>query len=442
VRADAARSAALDRLLHAPLGRVERDEGGDGPEAARARELFAGVRRHLFTIDEVLDRHLPKGVARVEPRLREALRLGTYQLLYERQVAKPLVVASTVALAGPSARKRGFLNAVLRKIAQAASEETGDLPRRRADCVIVGRHAFARFSSAVLPDPDEDLVDHLCAQFTQTRWFVEAMMREVGEEIDDLLLALALPLPLAMRANALKGPVEGAEAALVAAGAAIARRFGDVLEVRLPGSIAECEPFRAGLVTVQDVVASSVAPFVGPKPGERILDLCAGAGGKALQLSEVAGGQAEVVATDVSEAQLARLRENLARLGTPGVRALRIDDGPLPPMPPFDRVLVDAPCSNSGVLMKRVAARFRINADAVLALAARQLELLGRGAAAVRPGGVLVYATCSILPHENGAVVERFLAQQAGAFVLEAQQTAYPHRTGRDGGFMARLVRR
>ena len=174
-------------------------------------------------------------------------------------------------------------------------------------------------------------------------------------------------------------------------------------------------PFAEGLVTVQDVVASEVAPFVAPEPGERILDLCAGVGGKAIHLAEIAAGGAEIVAADVSAARLAKLAENLARLRTPGVRIAPLDTTDLATLGPFDRVLVDAPCSNSGVLMKRVAARFRLTQEAVLALARTELALLNRGAALLRPGGTLVYATCSILPQENSAVVTRFMEEHGAA---------------------------
>lgn len=441
MKADAARAEALARLLGTPLGAVEPPSRGGGPAAARARELFAGVRRHLFTLDAVLERHVANGVARVEPRLLEALRMGAYQLVYERQAPRPLVVASTVALAGQSAKKRGFVNAVLRKLAAEIEEHSGPPPRRRRDALVVGRMSYATFPSDVLPDPDADLVRHLSVHFSQVPWFVEALLRDAGDEIDDLLAALMLPLPLAVRVNRLRATVAEAQAALEAAGASVLRAFDDVLEVRIKGAVSECPPFADGRVTVQDVVASEVAPFLRPEPGERILDLCAGVGGKAIHVAELAGGGAEVVAADVDERRLARLAENVARLRTPGIRVVRAEDRALEALAPFDRVLVDAPCSNSGVVMKRVGARYRLGEDTVLGLARVQLGLLRRAASLLRPGGTLVYATCSILPQENSAVVARFVAEQGGAFVPDDVRLRYPHRTGRDGGFMARLVR-
>jgi 16S rRNA (cytosine967-C5)-methyltransferase len=439
MRADPARVRAVERLLETPLERVEHDDGAHDPAAARARDLFLGVRRHLFTIDAVLARYIAKGLARVEPRLLEALRLGAFQILYEPEVPRPLVVASTVMLAGTSSKKRGFLNAVLRRLAGEAAPEPASVPVRASDCVITGRASLVRFPEAVLPDFESDLVAYFCAQYGQTAWFVETLLRDAGDAIDSLLLALMLPLPVAVRVNRLRTDVVGAEAALRASGASVLRSFADVLEIRVPGSIADCPPFREGLLTVQDLVASEVARFVGAEAGERILDLCAGSGGKSTHLAEISGGAAEIVAADVSERQLARLAENVTRLGTPGIRPLLLGGTAFTDLPPFDRVLVDVPCSNSGVLMKRVAARYRLDEKTVLALARKELDLLERGATCVKPGGVLVYSTCSILPQENRAVVERFVARTGGAFTLEESRLSLPHVTGRDGGFMARF---
>lgn len=438
MRADPAREDALGQLLRMPLGAVERDERG-GPASARARELFVGVRRHLVTLDAVLDRYVPNALARVEPRLLEALRIGAFQLLYEPEVPRPLVVASTVALAGPSARRRGFLNAVLRRAAAEILSEPVESHARSRTTIITGRRSVARFPEPVLPDFETDLAGYLGAQYSQTRWLVEALMRDVGDEIDALLLALMAPLPIAVRVNGLRTGQKEAERALEDAGATILRRFGPVLEMRFEGPLTALGPFRDGLVTVQDLVASEVAPVVDPQPGERILDLCAGTGGKTTHLAELAGGKASILATDNNERQLAKLEENLARLRTPGVTPLRFVTGALDNLTPFDRALVDAPCSNSGVLMKRVAARWRQNPDATLALGRVQLELLELAASVVRAGGVLVYSTCSILREENETVVSRFLERRPGAFVLESSRTSYPHRTGRDGGFVARL---
>jgi 16S rRNA (cytosine967-C5)-methyltransferase len=441
MKADPAREEALVRLLRMPLGAVERDEKG-GPASVRARELVAGVRRHLATLDAVVERYVPNALARVEPRLLEALRIGAFQLLYEPAVPRPLVVASTVALAGGSARRRGFLNAVLRRAATEIVAEAVESHARSQSAIVTGRNTVARFPEPVLPDFEADLVGYLCAQYSQTRWLVESLLRDVGAEIDALLLALMLPLPVAVRVNRLRTDQVAAESALHEAGATILRRFGPVLEMRFDGPLTALGPFREGLVTVQDLVASEVAPVVDPQPGERILDLCAGTGGKSTHLAELAGGKAVIVAADNNDRQLAKLEENLARLQTPNVTPLRLVEGALEKLPPFDRALVDAPCSNSGVLMKRVAARWRQNPDATQALAKKQLELLELAAARLRPSGVLVYSTCSILRDENEAVVERFLERQKGAFTLASSRTSYPHRTGRDGGFVARLERR
>lgn len=440
---DPARAEAHRRLLRTPPGKLPREN--DKPTGA-AQDLFAGVRRHGATLDAVLGAYTKSPVGLLEPEMREALRLGVFQLIFHDETPAPLVVASTVELAGRSVKRRGFLNAVLRKIAaEATREDLGDEPPRSRRLVVARPGKAVLFARDVLPDPAADLDRYLAVQYALRFEFVAELRRELPLEIDAALAALNRPLPLALRTNRLKGTPEEATAALQSAGAAVVRRFDDVLETRVEGAVETLAPFRAGLVTVQDATAAEVSPFVGPRPGEKILDLCAGVGGKTVHLAEIAaqaGGPAEIVACEVQAVRLARLKENVARLGVPGVttKLLRLD-GSDAPRGPFDRVLVDAPCSNTAVLMKRPEARHRLGAEDLRRLAGLQATLLARGAAAVRPGGVLVYSTCSLLADENRRAVGAFLSGPGEGFRLEEERLRYPHRTGRDGGYMARLVR-
>ena len=227
-----------------------------------------------------------------------------------------------------------------------------------------------------------------------------------------------------------------------AAGATVIGARGGVIEIRSSGPMSGLAPLTDGSSVVQDMVAAEVAPFVDPQPGERVLDLCAPPGGKTVHLAELMNGEGEVVAAHLGQAHTARLRENVARLGHDGIVTLHDlgERGAAMPEGLFDRVLVDAPCSNTGVLMKRVDARFRVNEDELRRLEALQRELLIRAADLVRPGGVLVYATCSIIPGENH-LLTRQLIEARGTFRIDEERLRYPHRTGRDGGYMARMVR-
>jgi 16S rRNA (cytosine967-C5)-methyltransferase len=439
---DPARAEAHRRLLRTPPGKMPAADVKRG----LAQDLFAGVRRHAVTLDAVVGAFTKSPPGLLEPEMREALRLGAFQILFHPETPPPLVVASTVELAGKSAKRRGFLNAVLRKLAAAGTTEPappGLLRSRRLVPTAAGR--AMRFDRDVLPDPEADADRFLATQYSLRLDFVAELRRELPLEIDDALAALNRPLPIALRVNRLRASVEEAEAALVAAGASISRRFGDVLETRFDGAVEELPPFRAGLVTVHDVVAAEVAPFVDPHPAEAILDLCAGVGGKTVHLAELAqraGASARITACDVQAVRLARLADNVARLGVEGVtpKLLRLD-GTDVPRGPFDRALVDAPCSNSAVLMKRPEARHRLGSEEIRQLAELQLTLLTRAAAVVKPGGRVVYSTCSLLADENRRVVGAFLGRSGNEFALEEERLRYPHRTGRDGGYCARLRR-
>jgi 16S rRNA (cytosine967-C5)-methyltransferase len=203
------------------------------------------------------------------------------------------------------------------------------------------------------------------------------------------------------------------------------------------------EAFAQGRLTVQGESALRAAELCGASRGERWLDLCAAPGGKTAVLAACG---AAVVACDVSEEKLLRLRTTLARLGL-GAQVetrLLVGDGPLE-SGEFDGALVDAPCSNTGVLARRPEARWRFGPKTRKTLAALQAGLLAQAAAQVRPGGVLVYSTCSIEPDENEQRVRGFI-EEHGEWSLERELTGFPHPTSPpgpvDGGFAARRVRR
>jgi 16S rRNA (cytosine967-C5)-methyltransferase len=181
----------------------------------------------------------------------------------------------------------------------------------------------------------------------------------------------------------------------------------------------------------------NVAAAVDPQPGETILDLCAAPGGKATHLTELMKDQGRVIACDTDARRLQTIRELAGRLGLTGVTTIRIDPEAEPPEGLFDRVLVDVPCSNTGVLGRRPEARWRLRPEDLRHLTALQGRLLRQAAARVKPGGVVVYSTCSIEPEENRAVVEAALGELPNLH-LEADAEAVPGQPA-DGGYWARL---
>jgi 16S rRNA (cytosine967-C5)-methyltransferase len=190
---------------------------------------------------------------------------------------------------------------------------------------------------------------------------------------------------------------------------------------------------------VQDETAQRVAAFVQPRPGERVVDLCAAPGGKVSHLAELMQDQGRVDALDIDDDRLVKVRDVVKRFDLKTVVVGR-SDAPLEGAPPIDRVLVDAPCSNTGVLRRRVEARWRVADVDWDELARVQTQLLDRALELVRPGGVVVYSTCSIEATENEDRVQALLARRPEV-KLDAQESILPQRGGGDGGYMARLVK-
>lgn len=210
-----------------------------------------------------------------------------------------------------------------------------------------------------------------------------------------------------------------------------------VFELKHFPAVEEMRSFKNGLFYVQDPSTLFAVDLLAPKPGEHILDLCAAPGGKTTYIAQRMKNEGRIVASDSAPDRLELLKENCARLGASCVEV--VPANALMPAE-FDRVLVDAPCSNTGVLRRRVDLRWRVTAEEFERLRGEQLALLRRATAFVKPGGVLVYSTCSLEPEENTGVVEEFLKASPG-FTLDESGDVLPMRDGFDGAYAARLVR-
>jgi 16S rRNA (cytosine967-C5)-methyltransferase len=224
-----------------------------------------------------------------------------------------------------------------------------------------------------------------------------------------------------------------------------------VFELKSHPPLSSLASFRDGWFYIQDPGTLLAACKLGPQPGETILDFCAAPGGKTTFIAQLMNNQGRVVAQDVSDERLKWIQENCARLGVTCVETQRAA-GILPaeqtkdgtasgtPAARFDRILVDAPCSNTGVMRRRVDLRWRIQPAEIERLRATQLDLLQQAATQVKPGGILVYSTCSLEPEENGEVVKQFLSDHAD-FKLESEHELLPFADQVDGAFVATLVK-
>jgi 16S rRNA (cytosine967-C5)-methyltransferase len=248
--------------------------------------------------------------------------------------------------------------------------------------------------------------------------------------------------PVVVRVNLFRTTVSAAMAALASAGIrAVAHENGISVAFVDHVSVAGLELFRQGLVTPQDPSATDVAPALEVAPGMRVLDFCAAPGTKTTHLGELMAGRGEIVAVDVGPEKLSRIADAARRCGLDIVRTLPADQVGSLDGGSFDRVLVDAPCSNTGVLARRVEARWRFSIDGLRRLAGDQRQILSLAAMFLRPGGRLVYSTCSLEPEENQAVVRAFLKKHGRLKLLKEKLTPplgfIPSAQYHDGGYWA-----
>ncbi|PLZ01209.1 SAM-dependent methyltransferase [Burkholderia sp. WAC0059] len=301
-------------------------------------------------------------------------------------------------------------------------------------------------------------------QMNLPEWIVRALeTRFDAAELVRLAAALNYPAPLDLRANPLKAGREELLAALAAAGIEAGATPFAPLGVRVVGkpALSKLDAFTNGWFEVQDEGSQLLCSLVAPRRGEMIVDFCAGAGGKTLALGAAMRSTGRLYAFDVSEKRLAKLKPRLARSGLSNVNPVLIDsehDAKIKRLAgKIDRVLVDAPCSGLGTLRRNPDLKWRQTPESVAELAPKQASILASAARLVKPGGRLVYATCSILAAENEAVVEQFLAAHpdfatvSAREVLAAQRidldtgdylSLWPHRHATDGFFAAVLERR
>ena len=296
----------------------------------------------------------------------------------------------------------------------------------------------------LLPDPAKDEAASLAARWSMPRWIVKRWRESLGGE-----RALAALRASAARPGTWLRPLPGREGALREALAGRGVPFeeeGDppAFLLRGAGAVEDLPGFAEGLFLVQDPAAARAAALLGPRPGETVLEVGAGRGGKTAVLAALTAPGGMVTAVDRDGAKLALLRENLLRTGADpeSVEVVEGDAlaGGVLPLGPFDRVLVDAPCSNTGVLARRVEARHRLEPSDVETLAALGRRLLEASLDRLRPGGTAVHSVCSLEPEEGPETVRRAVRRRPECTV-EAEELLLPVPSRRDGGYCA-VIRR
>ncbi|HUT45445.1 MAG TPA: transcription antitermination factor NusB [Sedimentisphaerales bacterium] len=490
----------LDRLQH------------ETNQRQRATDLVFGTLRNRRAIDAVIATFSGRPIERIQGRLLNIIRIGTYELIYCPSTEQYAIVSEAVLNCRGGSRtartdkQAGFVNAVLRQITRhisnrqvtlAQADAGRTLPHPSTPLRVKSLHAERRrgttgseprgihchksnvvygceFDTSFLPEQESCPAAYLSTVFSLPEWLVAGWLAEFGEESTRRICLASNRRPgLYIRPNPLKTTIE-----------ALTEKFTDaeigfeivaiddggwtthdgrcsMIRIKSPRDVTQLPGFADGQFTVQDITASKPVRLLNPQPGWTILDLCAAPGTKTTQLAEATDDAAKIIATDIDSWRLEMVKENIARLGLKCVDVVPYDElqgifecrMPIADFQienrkpkienPVDCVLLDVPCSNTGVLAKRIEVRYRIEPKAIKELSGLQAELLRDACGLVRTGGKICYSTCSIQKCENSEIIEKFLEENKN-FTLESQRLTLPEAEGmdHDGGYAAILVKR
>ena len=424
-------------ILNGLLGQTEQKQ--------RATDLVFGTIRNTRAIDMVIAKLADCPVQRIPAKLLGIIRTAAYELIYSPQTGEHSIVNEAVENAKKIAGRKqtGFVNAVLRQLTRQIKNRQiplsdADVKRTLPQTLSAG----CEFDVDILPGPKASPADYYSKAFSLGKRLIADWLAEFGTEKTRQICFGSNRRPsIYLRPNTLKTTTEDLAEKL---------RQADIdseilpdelmLRIKSPRAVTKLPGFAEGLFTVQDLTASNAVRLLRPQRDWRILDLCAAPGAKTTQLAELTGDMATIIATDIDKARLEKVQENLARLGINSVSVVAYEnlEKVAAEIGPFDAVLLDVPCSNTGVLAKRPEVRYRINPSAIAKLTKIQGELLGQAVAMIKPVGKICYSTCSIQKEENSELAKQFL-QKNRRLKLESELLTLPSAEGfdHDGGYAA-----
>lgn len=432
-----ARSVALDALLACEgqgawsdgyLKKAIRGAALDGRDAGLCTRLCFGVLQNRMLLDSLLDRFARPSVAQMEPAVRGCLRLGLYQILFLDRVPDSAAVNESVNLARQRCRNpraAGLVNAILRNILRGREQLT--------------------------------LPEDLPTRYSHPEWLVDAFSQALhGEGVEELLKANNQDPPIAAQVNTLRTTPQALMERLSKEGVEAAPHpwLEGCLLLSSTGNLEALPAFQEGLFYIQDPAARLAVLASGVTAGERVLDACAAPGGKSFAAAIQMEGEGSITACDIHPHKINLMEAGAKRLKLSNLQAI-VQDGKNRKaewLNRFDRVITDVPCSGLGIIRKKPDIRYK-EPEPLLRLPQIQREILENCAQYVRWGGVLLYATCTVLPRENSEIVMNFIDKQKD-FILESfslpgpigrvdegMLTLWPHIHSTDGFFMARLRR-
>jgi len=444
-------------------------------ERQRTTDLVCGTIRNRSAIDTVIATLGMCPVKRILPKLLNIIRIGAYELIYSATTPEYSIVNEAVENAKAAAGRKhsGFVNGMLRQIErhivnrQVALSEA-DTRRTLPQSPMSG----CEFDTDILPHPRQAPLDYFRTAFSLPGWLVAAWLVEFGPETTHKICFASNRRPsVYVRHNCLKtthaklteifrqagiefelpGCPGPAQAQVTESANRKDLQFvrdtaqEPLIRIKSPVDISDLAGFAEGLFSVQDPTAALAARLLCPEPRQRILDLCAAPGTKTAQLAELTADQAEIIATDKDAKRMEKVAENIDRLGIEGVTIIPYEHltRQTEQKGPFDSILLDVPCSNTGVLARRVELRHRLTPKTIASLTKVQSDLLATASNLLKPGGRICYSTCSIQEDENTTVVRSFLKHNP-AFKLESQKLTLPSAEDLDcdGGYAALITGR
>lgn len=301
------------------------------------------------------------------------------------------------------------------------------------------------FSAATVQQRQKDIPSFAIAQSIPD-WMDQVLNKEIGPEYKEVVRALNKPAEVFLRVNGLKTTVEDLIPVLKEAGIDAERISDDLpfaLRLRERKNVFITEPFKKGLFEVQDAASQMVAPLLDVQPGHRVIDACAGAGGKSLHLAALMKNKGKVLSLDIHDWKLKELKVRARRGGVDVIETRHIESSKVIKRlyEAADRVLLDVPCSGMGVLRRNPDSKWKLSQDEIGRLHELQYEILTNYSGMTKKGGKLVYATCSLLPSENEQQIQKFLQANGDKWTLEKEIHLRPDREGFDGFYAALLQR-
>ncbi len=405
----------------------------DKRDKALLTKLVYGTLTYLITLDYVISKYSNIKMKKISPWILDILRMGIYQIIYLDKIPKSAIVNESVELAKKYGHKAssGFVNAILKKI------EPNEL-----DTLVF-----------------ENELDKISILTSHPKWLLEVLLSEYDiESVRKICEYNNIEAPVFIRVNTLKTNIEQLEKSLQESNIDTKRVNGidNVLQINNLSDIVNNKLFKQGYFTIQDAMATLVGQIVDAKPNEEILDICSAPGGKTTHIGQLMDNKGLIIACDIYEHRLNLVKETAKRLGVNIIQTLPNDATKLNKdfIAKFDRVLADVPCSGLGVIRRKIDIKYQKQIQDLTDITNIQWNILNNASKYVKPNGILVYSTCTILKQENEDMIERFLKENSHFEVVDISNVlennclkekyikSLPYIQNFDGFFIAKLVRK